>query len=171
MTRRTLHLEADDEVGLWLAAIDDARRRTLEVVGGIASDGSPLDVGEDVVDRGRPNTIGSVLYHLAAIEADWLLDDICGTPEEMTRELFPYDVREEGGMLTPVTSMRLDEHLAHLEKVRGMFHERLGSIGGQEFHRVNERANYDVSPIWVVHHLLQHEAEHRAEIGAALRDA
>lgn len=166
--RRSLELKADDEVGYWLAAMDDARRRTLELLGGTSADGSPVDVPSDVVDRGTPNTIGTVLYHLAVIEADWLLDEICGTPEQMSRDLFPVDVREEGGVLTPVTGVTLEEHVERLATVRQMFHERLRGMGADAFHSLNARSSYDVSPIWVVHHLLQHEAEHRAEIGRAL---
>jgi hypothetical protein len=34
-----------------------------------------------------------------------------------------------------------------------------------EFRRVRRLADYDVTPEWVLHHLMQHEAEHRSEIG------
>lgn len=38
-----------------------------------------------------------------------------------------------------------------------------------DFHTVRVCERYDVSPAWVLHHLLQHEAEHRSHI-AWLRD-
>jgi hypothetical protein len=34
----------------------------------------------------------------------------------------------------------------------------------EDFHTPRAREDYDVSPAWVLHHLLQHEAEHRSEI-------
>jgi len=40
----------------------------------------------------------------------------------------------------------------------------------EEFHRIRVRDQFDLAADWTVHHLLQHEAEHRAHI-AALRDA
>ena len=37
------------------------------------------------------------------------------------------------------------------------------------FHAVRSFERYDAAPDWVIHHILQHEAEHRAHI-AWLRD-
>jgi uncharacterized damage-inducible protein DinB len=34
----------------------------------------------------------------------------------------------------------------------------------QEFRRVRVLPDYDVTPDYVLHHLMQHEAEHRGEI-------
>jgi uncharacterized damage-inducible protein DinB len=31
---------------------------------------------------------------------------------------------------------------------------------------VRSLAEYDVTPEWVLHHMMQHEAEHRGQIGA-----
>ena len=71
--RKVLVLEplADDpEVGRWLAALEDARRDTIREVS---------SVSPEMVDA-RPdpllNSIGTLLYHIALIEASWLLDDI-----------------------------------------------------------------------------------------------
>jgi hypothetical protein len=41
----------------------------------------------------------------------------------------------------------------------------LPEVGRWLFHAPRVRERYDVSPAWVVHHLLQHESEHRSEIG------
>jgi uncharacterized damage-inducible protein DinB len=35
-----------------------------------------------------------------------------------------------------------------------------------EFRRIRSLAEYGVTPEWVLHHLMQHEAEHRSQIGA-----
>jgi uncharacterized damage-inducible protein DinB len=37
-----------------------------------------------------------------------------------------------------------------------------------EFSRPRSLPAYDVSPAWVLHHLAQHEAEHRGEIGSII---
>ena len=158
--RRVLVLDAEGEIGRWLRAMTDARDRTLELVDGL-SDGD--------LDRGDPNTISSVLYHLAAIEADWLYDEILGALEEIPEDLFPYDVREEGGVLTRVTGMSLGEHLDRLSTVRSAFVEHVSALDEPAFHRPRSCPNYDVSPAYVLHHLLQHEAEHRSEIARARR--
>ena len=35
----------------------------------------------------------------------------------------------------------------------------------EEFHRPRKLDQYNVTPEWVIHHLIQHEAEHRGQIG------
>ena len=35
----------------------------------------------------------------------------------------------------------------------------------EDFHRPRILERYNVSPAWVIHHLIQHEAEHRGQIG------
>lgn len=157
--RQLLVLPGDDDVGRFLAALEDARKRTLALIEGLS---------DAELDRGEPNTIGSVLYHVAAIEADWLFDDACGKPEEIPMEFFPVEVREESGVLSPVRGVALSEHLSRLATIRRELIERIGSLDSHAFHRPNARVAYDVSPAYVLHHLMQHEAEHRAEIGRAL---
>ena len=34
-----------------------------------------------------------------------------------------------------------------------------------DFRRIRALSDYDVTPEWVLHHLMQHEAGHRGEIG------
>ena len=155
------------EIGRWLAAMEDARRRTLAELEGITS---------DVVDArppGSENSIGSSLYHVALIEADWLFDDLFGQPLETTElaPLFPYDVRDEHGMLQGILGVGLDDHLDRLARVRATLRREIGALSLEDFLAVRARDGYDVSGAWVVHHLLQHEAEHRSEIGWLRRHA
>ena len=39
-------------------------------------------------------------------------------------------------------------------------------MSAEQLHELHERKHYDVSTAWVLHHLMQHEAEHRSQIGA-----
>ncbi|HEV8176473.1 MAG TPA: DinB family protein [Gemmatimonadales bacterium] len=161
--KRRLTLDWPDgaapEIGRWLGAMQDTRRRTLDLV---------KDVSEGDLDRpasGTGNTIGTLLYHVAAIEADWLYTEILEGTRPMPEELFPFDVREEGGRLTPVTGLTLREHLDRLASVRTLLLAELHDMGAEDFHRPRSLPDYDVAPDWVLHHLMQHEAEHRAHIG------
>ena len=83
--------------------------------------------------------------------------------------LLPYDNRDLEGRLTDVRTMTLDEHLARLAAVRALLHEHLWGMTSEDFHRVRSCPDYDVSPACVLHHLLQHEAEHQSQI-AWIRD-
>ena len=151
------------EVSRWLAALTDCRERTLRALEGLA---------DDDLDReapGSPNTIGTLLYHVAAIEADWLLAEILEGTKPFPEDVFPFDVREDGGRLTPVTGITVSGHLERLASVRALLLSELGDMGPDEFHRVRELADYDVAPDWVLHHLMQHEAEHRAQMAEIRR--
>lgn len=167
-TRETLVLDpiADDpEVGRWLAAMEDGRRDTLRelktVVPGMVDwhPDAPL------------NTIGTLLYHIALVEASWLLEDIFeGDPgPESLQKLLPFDDRDSSGRLIQVEGEPLASHLHRLGAVRHHLLERLRPMSNEDFHRPRHLEQYDAAPNWVIHHLLQHEAEHRSHI-AWLRD-
>jgi hypothetical protein len=157
--------EGDAEVGRWLSAMDDARRDTLAEL---------ADVTDAMLDErppGAPNTIGTLLYHVALIEADWLCDDILGLADDMwPHHLIPYLDRDAEGILMVVRGEDLATHIERLAAVRALVHAHLDEMPAATFHLPRARARYDVSPAWVLHHLLQHEAEHRAHI-AWVRDA
>lgn len=154
--------DGDREIGRWLMALRDTRRRTLEALDGLHDthiDSSPID---------GASSIGTLLYHLALIEADWLYDDILGTQEtDWPVELFPVEHRDSAGVLTAFAGEALAQHVTRLEKVRTLLTNAIGKMSIDELHTPRARARYDVSPAWALHHLMQHEAEHRSQIGRA----
>ncbi len=85
-------------------------------------------------------------------------------------ELLPFKDRDGTGRLIQVDGQPLLQHLDRLSRVRSFLLEQVRPMAAGEFHRIRRRPRYDVSPDWVLHHLLQHEAEHRAHI-AWLRDS
>lgn len=152
---------ADRVVGVWLSALAECRARTLALV---------EDIDVSYVDLDHPltgNSIGTLLYHIAVIEADWLYVEVRGEPgfPADVGAMFPFDVRIEGGRLTPVRGVALDAHLERLSNVRRLLVETYAAMNEERFHQMRRLDQYDVSPAWVAHHLLQHEAEHRAEMG------
>ncbi len=155
---------ADPEVGRWLAALEDGRRATLKELDGVTP---------EMVDwyPGVPfNSIGTLLYHIALIEADWVATEILaldGPPE--IAALLPWPDRIEGGQLAPADGLRLAQHTERLAGVRAWVLEHLRPMTNEAFHRIRPFEHYDAAPDWVLHHLLQHEAEHRSQI-AWLRD-
>jgi uncharacterized damage-inducible protein DinB len=156
----------DPEVGRWLSAMEDARRDTLHELEGVP------DEAIDWRPDGAENSIGTLLYHVALVEADWLLTDIMG-PDGAALwpgDLLPFDDRDAEHRLTRMEGETLEQHLGRLRAVRSLFLEQMQPMSAQDFHRLRARERFDVSADWVLHHLLQHEAEHRAQI-AALRDA
>jgi len=147
----------DVGTALWMLA--DTRRRTLDAVEDVT------DGDMDRVPAGLENSIGSLLYHLAAIEADWLYADILQVayPAWMD-DWFPLDVREEGGRLTPVPGFSLAYHLERLATVRRHLLEDLAGLTEADYRTERGVENGVTTPEWVLHHLRQHEAEHRGQI-------
>ena len=64
---------------------------------------------------------------------------------------------------------RSSDHIDRLAAVRAWVLERLRTMTNDDFHRVRSLEPYDVAPDWCLHHILQHEAEHRSHV-ALLRD-
>lgn len=146
-------------IGRDLWRLQEGRERTLEVA---------RNLSENVLDRetaGSRNTTGTLLYHLAAIEADWLYTEVLETPfPEPILALFPFDVRDASGRLTPVKGVSLEAHLARLEVVRQWLLSAFQGLTLEDYRRARTLPDYDVTPEWVLHHLLQHEALHRGQI-------
>ena len=164
--RRKLILEPqlnpDPEIGRWLAAFQDARRRTLETLHVLQ------DLPPAVIDWQPPeggSSIGTVLYHIADIEADWLYVEVLEQPfPPAVSALLTYPTRDEENRLTQVRGVSLADHLIRLERVRSLALEVYQAMEPVDFRRARSLEPYDVSPEWVLHHLMQHEAEHRSEL-------
>ncbi len=150
------------EIGRWLWALEDTRRRTKETLVGL----SPASLGW--TPPGGGNSIGTLLYHVALIEADYLYADVLELPEQDypadVVALFPYPDRDEGDALTAVTGMGLDRHLARLDRVRERVLATFGAMTADDFRRPRVVTGYTITPEWTLHHLMQHEAEHRGQI-------
>lgn len=154
----------DEEVGRWLAALEEVRRDTLAVLESVPEDAADTDIG----DGG--DTIGTTLYHVALIEIDWVFSDALGRASEIPRALFPIDDRVEGGRLSAVLGQSIAEHLERLSRTRTLVRNELARMSSSEFHAARTRERIDVSASWVVFHLIDHEVEHGVRL-SAIRDA
>jgi uncharacterized damage-inducible protein DinB len=155
-------LSQEPEIGRWLAALQDARLRTMRVLEGL----SPAMC--DWLPGDNESSIGTILYHMADIEADWLYVEGLGqeVPPEVMAAHFPYPTRDERGRLTQIQGFSLAEHLRRLATVRGLVLDSYRQMALAEFRLVRSFTHYDVTPEYVLHHLMQHEAEHRSQIGS-----
>ena len=154
-------LSKDPEIGRWLWALQDTRQRTMSVLERL----TPAVI--DWLPPNNESSIGTVLYHIALIEADWLYTEVLEQPfPPEVLPFFPYADQDEQGRLTQVKGVRLEEHLERLKTARGLLLDVFQPMNLNEFRRVRSLAAYDVTPEWVLHHLMQHEAEHRSQIGA-----
>ena len=147
------------QVGRFVAMLEDTRGRLFRDL----EDLDPADL--DRIPAGSPNTIGTLLYHVAAIELDWLYADLLEREfPDGTENWFPVDVREEGGRLTPVVNSWPD-HVARLAWVRERLLDELRVISDADLDRTCNPGPQESGGAWILHHLMQHEAEHRGQIG------
>lgn len=155
----------DPPIAAALWRLQDCRNRTLELLEAVDPRWIDFPAG------GGGNTIGALLYHIAAIELDWLYSEILESddyPDEIVA-LFPHDVREEDGRLVGAVGGSLADHLDRLAFVRRHFLEQMRSVDEADYRRVRSLEPYDVTPEWVLHHLAQHEADHRGQLGEVIQ--
>lgn len=147
------------EIGRLLWQLEVTRERLKEKLAGL--DQATLDFALP-----NENSIGTLLYHIAAIEMSWLYEEVVETtvfPPEVN-ELMCYDVRDDAGRLTVVNGRSLDQHLHTLDRTRHYLLTHFQQMDIADFRRVRQMENYSCTPEWVLHHLIQHEAEHRGQI-------
>jgi hypothetical protein len=155
-----LRLSPEPAIGQWLWALQDTRQRTLEELDSV----SPAMI--DWLPSDHESSIGTILYHIADIEADWLYAEVLEQPlPPAVAMLFPYPTRDAQGHLTQVSGFSFADHLQRLATVRGLLLGVFQQMDLVEFRRVRSLPYYDVTPEWVLHHLMQHEAEHRSRLG------
>ena len=155
------HLSQSPDIGRWLWALQDTRQRTKRELDQLTS------AMIDWRPPGNGSSIGTVLYHLAGIEADWLYVEVLEQPfPPEVDALLTYPIRDEQGRLTQVEGFSLEQHLSRLETVRRRLLGVYEQMELSDFRRVRSLENYEVTPEWVLHHLMQHEAEHRGQIGS-----
>lgn len=151
----------EPEIGRWLWRVQDTRERTMREIKQL----TPAMIGW--LPPGEGSSIGTILYHLADIEADWLYVEVLEQPmPPEVSALFLHPTRNAQGQLTQVVGYSLEQHLSRLESVRGLLLDVFRQMELEDFYRARALPNYDVTPEWVLHHLMQHEAEHRGQLGS-----
>jgi uncharacterized damage-inducible protein DinB len=154
---------ASEDLGRWLWALEDTRARTLSGLDGIEQPEL------DWTATGVENSIGTLLYHIALIECDYLSIDILGLDDylEELKPMFPLPHRDADDRLSVMAGVPVERHLERLAAVRSRFLSDVAEFDREQLATARNLPEYGyaISPEWTLHHLMQHEAEHRGEIG------
>lgn len=150
----------DSMVARWVWGLEDPRKRIKSLLEGLSQD----DL--DWVPQEAGNSIGTILYHLTSIEMSYIYEDILeiGWAPEL-EGLLPYDIRDEQGLLVKLEGESLEAHVNRLDATRNLSLCHLMTLLKDELYCVRRVADYETTPEWVLHHLMQHESEHRGQIG------
>lgn len=155
----------DAEIGRWLWALEEVRRRTLRLVDGL--DQRALDwQGQD----GRENSVGSLLYHIALAEMEWVFLDIRqqDLPASMRGD-FPHPAEDGEGRHTQLLGVSLAEHLGRMGRSREVLLNEFRGMSPAEWRRFRppvDRQDHEVTPEWAIFHLVEHEAGHAFQISS-----
>jgi uncharacterized damage-inducible protein DinB len=147
-------------IGRWLWILEDTRCETKMALANIVQ--SVLDWTPSQAE----NSIGTLLSHIGRIELDWLYVEALENapwPQEL-KELFPIKTRDDQRRLSVVDNVSLPEHVRRLDILREHLLAAFVGMSLEEFRRPRNFPDYEVTPEWVLHHLIQHEAEHRGHI-------
>ena len=148
----------DPEIGRLMWCLEDIRQLLLKRISGISQ-----ELLDKRVDKGH--SIGSLLYHIALIEADWLYEEVLeGEWNPDIRALFPHADRNNDGTLTYMEGETIVEHLHRLQSVRNELLFCFQNIDIKDWRKPKSFTHYDVTPEWVVFHLIEHESHHKGQI-------
>lgn len=163
--KRVVTLEREDElsprVALLYSMMEKARERLLNRIESLS------DVDIDYSPHGRSiETIGTLLFHIAAVEWSWIFEDIGG--EEMDYEKWKqaFPLRED---IDQLTGQRVEFYFDRLNEVRQEVLEWLKGIDDEELDRLIDLGHAEVSIEWVLFHLIEHEAMHIGQISVLSR--
>ncbi|MCZ6688266.1 MAG: DinB family protein [Planctomycetota bacterium] len=154
------------DVGRWLWVLEDAHRKLFSTVDGVSAD--LLDFRPSC----STNTVGTLLYHIAATDMAWLYEDILQAefPAEV-RALLPFEYRNEEGRLWPVKGISPDEHLDRLGKTRAILVDHVRKMSSEDLYSTRKTEEYEVSYEWILYHLAEHENYHRGQISELIKQA
>ena len=151
------------DIGRWLAILDDARKRTNYTLSLL----EPQDLDAEPI--AGLNTIGTLLYHIALVDLNWVYDNMLQQPYPAdVASLFPHPLQHADERLYVVSGWDLEAYRQRMAATRVKVHEVFKAMDGTAFHTILERVQdfgeYEMTPEAVLQHLAQHEAEHRGEI-------
>ncbi|GGO05957.1 DinB family protein [Saccharibacillus kuerlensis] len=165
MEQKKLYISAlpdyPEEIGRQLWMMEDVRRDLLHKLQDVTQEelDTPLD--------DNLSTIASLLYHIAEVETSWLYFDLLEQKKlaPHIEPWFPRSARSESGEIYSPPGESLEDHLNRLSVVRSDFLEKLRSVDLEDWRTFRSLpGEYDVTPEWIVYHLIEHEAHHRGQI-------
>ncbi len=153
------------EVGLLFAALEEARRRTRDVVTGLATDTLDARLAEWHV------SIGVLLLHIAGVELWWVRRVVLGEelPASVEREFAA--ARLDSEEARTLAGHELSWYLGKLDEVRAQTESACWTLKDDDLEvaRHDPASGAEYTTRWILSHLSDHEAQHRGQISLTKR--
>jgi uncharacterized damage-inducible protein DinB len=150
------------EIGFYLAGMEEVREQLREVMANVPNDCAcrPAVAGA--------HCIGALVLHIGEAEWYWMQMVISGhrlTDEDRARPC--WDVLKDPESF-PERKYSTEFCLTEIQKIRDQTRETLSSFEDKDLVRIFTRKKrgqpYEHSLRWILHHLIDHEAQHKGQI-------
>ncbi|MEP6818543.1 MAG: DinB family protein [bacterium] len=164
MTRRTLTSipGLSNDIGFSLSGMDEVREQLREAVAGMSDD----QISRPIIPGAH--SIAALVLHIGEAEWHWMQEVVSG--HQVTDEIrnAPYwDVLKEPKRSSQ-RSYSAEFCLNEIKQIRQQTAETLASFSDAQFDHVfsyeRNGKTYDLTLRWILHHLIDHEAQHKGQI-------
>ena len=164
MSRRTLNSVAgfSTDIGFYLSGMEEVRKQLREAV---------AEMSDEQISRPAipgAHSIAALVLHIGEAEWYWMQSVVSG--HQVTDEIrnSPYwDVLKDPKRFSE-RSHSAEFCLNEIKKIRQQTFETLAAFDDAQLDRVFSHARkgetYDLSRRWILHHLIDHEAQHKGQI-------
>jgi len=164
MPRKTLNSIPgfSNEIGFYLSGMEEVREQVREAVEAMSND----LIGRPPISDAH--AIGALVLHIGEAEWWWMQCNVAGhklTDED--RKAPFWDVLDEPDCFSR-HGYNAEFCLQAIEKIRKQTRELLASFNDDDLERIfsyqRGGATYEQSLRWILHHLIDHEAQHKGQI-------
>ncbi len=150
------------QIARFVAMFDNNRERLLYKLKDVTDEILDFTPDEKTVE-----TIGTLLYHIAAVEHDWIFYDI--DKQEIDEERWKYAFATRSDDIDQLKGKGLQFYLDALQEVRDKIFNRFKKFSDNDLKRSIESEGKTFTIEWILFHLLNHEAVHIGQISLLKR--
>jgi uncharacterized damage-inducible protein DinB len=149
-------------IGFYLSGMDEVREQVCQAVAGLSGEklNRPAFLGA--------HSIGALALHIGEAEWWWMQCIVAGhklTDED--RKAPFWDVLEQPDAFA-TSDYTAEFCLQEIDRIRNQTRELLASFNDDDLERIfsyeRRGANHEQSLRWILHHLIDHEAQHKGQI-------
>ena len=155
-------IELTPGIAKFFGMFQDNRRKLNRILEGVTDEMVDFTPKEENIE-----SIGTLLYHIAAVEIGWIFYDIDKQELDDNKWKYGFATRDEN--LKQLTGKGLQFYRDMLQDVRNQIFERFKKFSDDDLKRVVESEGENFTIEWIFFHLINHEAMHTGQISLLKR--